>query len=169
MERGSAGGRPTMDSRSKGGRGVPARRVGDRLSQGDRDRAGEQLACGYHVHVGISCTDEGVAVLDRAVAGQRIGNSASFQRAAYRRSGDLTDVIRRAVAVTETVNAGLRGVSAGWRNYPMVSMTVRNGAGGRLPVEPGETTKTRVRAPGLDGVRALAVLIVIGFHQGASA
>jgi len=36
-------------------------------------------------------------------------------------------------------------------------------------VESGETTKTRVRAPGLDGVRALAVLIVIGFHQGASA
>jgi hypothetical protein len=36
-------------------------------------------------------------------------------------------------------------------------------------VEPGETTKTRDRAPGLDGVRALAVLIVIGFHQGATA
>jgi peptidoglycan/LPS O-acetylase OafA/YrhL len=35
-------------------------------------------------------------------------------------------------------------------------------------VEPGETTKTRDRAPGLDGVRALAVLIVIGFHEGAS-
>jgi peptidoglycan/LPS O-acetylase OafA/YrhL len=35
-------------------------------------------------------------------------------------------------------------------------------------VEPGETTKTRVRAPGLDGVRALAVLAVIGFHEGAS-
>jgi peptidoglycan/LPS O-acetylase OafA/YrhL len=35
-------------------------------------------------------------------------------------------------------------------------------------VEPGETTKKRDRAPGLDGVRALAVLIVIGFHQGAS-
>jgi peptidoglycan/LPS O-acetylase OafA/YrhL len=33
-------------------------------------------------------------------------------------------------------------------------------------VEPGETTKTR--APGLDGVRALAVLAVIGFHEGAS-
>jgi len=36
-------------------------------------------------------------------------------------------------------------------------------------VEPGETTKTRDRAPGLDGVRALAVLIVIGFHQDVSA
>jgi peptidoglycan/LPS O-acetylase OafA/YrhL len=35
-------------------------------------------------------------------------------------------------------------------------------------VEPGETTKKRDRAPGLDGVRALAVLIVIGFHQGVS-
>src|SRR5438067_89459 len=28
--------------------------------------------------------------------------------------------------------------------------------------------KTRDRAPGLDGVRALAVLVVIGFHEGAS-
>jgi peptidoglycan/LPS O-acetylase OafA/YrhL len=36
-------------------------------------------------------------------------------------------------------------------------------------VEPGETTKTCDRAPGLDGVRALAVLTVIGFHEGASA
>ena len=35
-------------------------------------------------------------------------------------------------------------------------------------MEPGETTKTRTRAPGLDGVRALAVLAVIGFHEGAS-
>jgi len=35
-------------------------------------------------------------------------------------------------------------------------------------VTPGETTKTRDRAPGLDGVRALAVLTVIGFHEGAS-
>ena len=35
-------------------------------------------------------------------------------------------------------------------------------------MEPGETTKTRDRAPGLDGVRALAVLTVIGFHEGAS-
>jgi peptidoglycan/LPS O-acetylase OafA/YrhL len=35
-------------------------------------------------------------------------------------------------------------------------------------VKPGETTKTRDRAPGLDGVRALAVLTVIGFHEGAS-
>ena len=35
-------------------------------------------------------------------------------------------------------------------------------------MEPGETTKTRDRAPGLDGVRAPAVLIVIGFHEGAS-
>jgi peptidoglycan/LPS O-acetylase OafA/YrhL len=39
---------------------------------------------------------------------------------------------------------------------------------GGYPVEPGETTKTRARAPGLDGVRALAVLAVIGFHEGAS-
>jgi peptidoglycan/LPS O-acetylase OafA/YrhL len=36
------------------------------------------------------------------------------------------------------------------------------------PVEPGVTTNTRTRAPGLDGVRALAVLAVIGFHEGAS-
>ena len=35
-------------------------------------------------------------------------------------------------------------------------------------MKPGETTKTRERAPGLDGVRALAVLTVIGFHEGAS-
>jgi peptidoglycan/LPS O-acetylase OafA/YrhL len=35
-------------------------------------------------------------------------------------------------------------------------------------VEPGETTKDRDRAPGFDGIRALAVLIVIGFHEGAS-
>ncbi|HEY3648105.1 MAG TPA: acyltransferase, partial [Streptosporangiaceae bacterium] len=35
-------------------------------------------------------------------------------------------------------------------------------------MKPGETTKTRERAPGLDGVRALAVLVVIGFHEGAS-
>jgi peptidoglycan/LPS O-acetylase OafA/YrhL len=35
-------------------------------------------------------------------------------------------------------------------------------------VELRETTKTRERAPGLDGVRALAVLTVIGFHEGAS-
>jgi peptidoglycan/LPS O-acetylase OafA/YrhL len=35
-------------------------------------------------------------------------------------------------------------------------------------VKPGETTTTRERAPGLDGVRALAVLTVIGFHEGAS-
>jgi peptidoglycan/LPS O-acetylase OafA/YrhL len=31
-----------------------------------------------------------------------------------------------------------------------------------------ENTTTRTRAPGLDGVRALAVLAVIGFHEGAS-
>ena len=35
-------------------------------------------------------------------------------------------------------------------------------------MEPGVPTKTRARAPGLDGVRALAVLAVIGFHEGAS-
>ncbi len=35
-------------------------------------------------------------------------------------------------------------------------------------MKPGETTKTRNHAPGLDGVRALAVLTVIGFHEGAS-
>jgi peptidoglycan/LPS O-acetylase OafA/YrhL len=35
-------------------------------------------------------------------------------------------------------------------------------------VEPGEPVKTHARAPGLDGVRALAVLAVIGFHEGAS-
>jgi peptidoglycan/LPS O-acetylase OafA/YrhL len=31
-----------------------------------------------------------------------------------------------------------------------------------------KTTNTRTRAPGLDGVRALAVLAVMGFHEGAS-
>ena len=35
-------------------------------------------------------------------------------------------------------------------------------------MKPGETTTTRERAPGLNGVRALAVLTVIGFHEGAS-
>ena len=35
-------------------------------------------------------------------------------------------------------------------------------------MKPGGTTKTRDRASGLDGVRALAVLTVIGFHEGAS-
>jgi peptidoglycan/LPS O-acetylase OafA/YrhL len=37
-----------------------------------------------------------------------------------------------------------------------------------LSVGRDETTKTRTRAPGLDGVRALAVLAVMGFHEGAS-
>ncbi len=32
----------------------------------------------------------------------------------------------------------------------------------------GTTTRTRAHAPGLDGVRALAVLAVLGFHAGAS-
>jgi peptidoglycan/LPS O-acetylase OafA/YrhL len=36
------------------------------------------------------------------------------------------------------------------------------------PEERGKATKTHARAPGLDGVRALAVLAVIGFHAGAS-
>ena len=31
-----------------------------------------------------------------------------------------------------------------------------------------KTANTRTRAPGLDGVRALAVLAVMGFHEGAS-
>jgi peptidoglycan/LPS O-acetylase OafA/YrhL len=35
-------------------------------------------------------------------------------------------------------------------------------------VAAGEITKTHARAPGLDGVRALAVLAVIGVHEGAS-
>ncbi len=39
--------------------------------------------------------------------------------------------------------------------------------GGYL-VGQGKITKTRTRAPGLDGVRALAVLAVMGFHEGAS-
>ena len=50
----------------------------------------------------------------------------------------------------------------------MVSMTAGNGADGRLAVGQGKTTQTRTRAPGLDGVRALAVLAVMGFHEGAS-
>ena len=36
------------------------------------------------------------------------------------------------------------------------------------PEDRGNTTKTHARAPGLDGVRALAVLAVMGFHAGAS-
>jgi peptidoglycan/LPS O-acetylase OafA/YrhL len=40
---------------------------------------------------------------------------------------------------------------------------------GDYRVGQGITTQTRTRAPGLDGVRALAVLAVIGFHEGASA
>ncbi len=39
---------------------------------------------------------------------------------------------------------------------------------GSYPVGRDETTETRTRAPGLDGVRALAVLAVMGFHEGAS-
>jgi peptidoglycan/LPS O-acetylase OafA/YrhL len=39
---------------------------------------------------------------------------------------------------------------------------------GGYPVGRGEAVTTRTRAPGLDGVRALAVLAVIGFHEGAS-
>ena len=37
-----------------------------------------------------------------------------------------------------------------------------------FPEERGKATKTHARAPGLDGVRALAVLAVMGFHAGAS-
>jgi len=62
--------------------------------------AHEQLTCGCHIHIRISSADEGVAVLLTELLMR--GNGASFQRAAYRRSGDLTDVIRGAVAVTET-------------------------------------------------------------------
>jgi peptidoglycan/LPS O-acetylase OafA/YrhL len=47
-------------------------------------------------------------------------------------------------------------------------MTVSSDADGRLFGGRGKTTKTRTRAPGLDGVRALAVLAVMGFHEGAS-
>jgi peptidoglycan/LPS O-acetylase OafA/YrhL len=36
------------------------------------------------------------------------------------------------------------------------------------PEERGKATKTHARAPGLDGVRALAVFAVIGFHAGVS-
>ena len=36
------------------------------------------------------------------------------------------------------------------------------------PEERGKATKTHARAPGLDGVRALAVLAVMGFHAGVS-
>ena len=37
-----------------------------------------------------------------------------------------------------------------------------------FPEERGKATKTHARAPGLDGVRALAVLAVMGFHAGVS-
>ena len=37
-----------------------------------------------------------------------------------------------------------------------------------FPEERGKDTKTHARAPGLDGVRALAVLAVMGFHAGVS-
>jgi len=36
------------------------------------------------------------------------------------------------------------------------------------PEERVKATKTQARAPGLDGVRALAVLAVMGFHAGVS-
>jgi glutamate---cysteine ligase / carboxylate-amine ligase len=42
---------------------------------------------------------DAVAELMTAVLAQ--GNGASFQRAAYRRSGSLSDVIRDAAAITE--------------------------------------------------------------------
>jgi len=35
------------------------------------------------------------------------------------------------------------------------------------PEQRGKATKTHARAPGLDGVRALAVLAVMGFHAAA--
>jgi peptidoglycan/LPS O-acetylase OafA/YrhL len=47
-------------------------------------------------------------------------------------------------------------------------MTPVSGLTGSYLVGRDEITKTRIRAPGLDGVRALAVLAVMGFHEGAS-
>jgi peptidoglycan/LPS O-acetylase OafA/YrhL len=47
-------------------------------------------------------------------------------------------------------------------------MTAGKGQIGGYPAERGRATKNQARAPGLDGVRALAVLAVMGFHAGAS-
>ena len=56
-------------------------------------------------HCREALTDTGDADIVTGLLTQLLtrGNGASIQRAAYRRSGDLTDVIRRAVGVTETV------------------------------------------------------------------
>ena len=47
-------------------------------------------------------------------------------------------------------------------------MTAGKGHIDIYPAGRDTTTKTPRRAPGLDGVRALAVLAVMGFHAGAS-
>ena len=55
-------------------------------------------------HCREALTDTGDADIVTGLLTQLLtrGNGAYFQRAAYSRSGDLTDLIRRAVAVTET-------------------------------------------------------------------
>ena len=50
----------------------------------------------------------------------------------------------------------------------MVSMTAGRGLIDSNPAGRDTTTNSPRRAPGLDGVRALAVLAVVGFHEGAS-
>jgi peptidoglycan/LPS O-acetylase OafA/YrhL len=50
----------------------------------------------------------------------------------------------------------------------IVSITAGKGQMDSYPEERGKATKIHARAPGLDGVRALAVLAVMGFHAGAS-
>ncbi len=72
----------------------------ERMAEAFGLTAHEQLTCGCPVHVEVSSADEGVAVLDRA--GPWLAVSLAFQRAAYRRSGRLSDVISAAVLVTES-------------------------------------------------------------------
>src|ERR1700678_4387178 len=47
-------------------------------------------------------------------------------------------------------------------------MTAGKGLTDSSPADGGTTINSPRRAPGLDGVRALAVLAVMGFHEGAS-
>jgi hypothetical protein len=80
-------------------------------------------------HCGEALTDTGDAETVAGLLSALLtrGNGAFFQRAAYRRSGRLTDVIRSAVALTGT---GLYRPARRFcwvEGYPIVSMTARNG------------------------------------------
>ena len=55
-----------------------------------------------HCREALTDTGDADAITGRLTELLTRGNGAAFQRAAYRRSGDLTDVIRGAVAVTGT-------------------------------------------------------------------